>query len=40
VLGAAVLLEAPHADGAREVLAADRYVGVEVHQWQSGGRPG
>jgi uncharacterized protein YciI len=40
VLGAAVLLEAPHADGAADVLAADRYVGVEVHQWQFGGRPG
>ena len=40
VLGTAVLLEAPHADGARDVLAADRYVGVEVHQWQSGGRLG
>jgi uncharacterized protein len=40
VLGAAVLLEAPHADGAREVLAADPYVGVEVHEWQFGGRPG
>ena len=38
VLGAAVLLEAPHADGAREVLAADRYVGIEVHHWQFGGR--
>ena len=40
VLGAAVLLEARHADDARDVLAADRYVGVEVHQWQFGGRPG
>ena len=39
VLGAAVLLEAPHAAGAREVLSADRYVGIEVHQWQFGGRP-
>ena len=39
-LGAAVLLEAPHAEGARDVLAADRYVGVEVHPWQFGGRPG
>jgi hypothetical protein len=39
VLGAAVLLEAPHADGAREVLAADPYVGGEVHEWQFG-RPG
>ena len=39
VLGAAVLLEAPGAVAAREVLPADRYVGVEVHQWQFGGRP-
>ena len=39
VLGAAVLLEAPDAAGAREVLSADRYVGIEVHQWQSNGRP-
>jgi uncharacterized protein YciI len=39
VLGAAVLLEAPDADGARDVLTADRYVGVEVHQWRFGGRP-
>jgi uncharacterized protein len=40
VLGTALLLEAPHADRARDVLDADRYVGVEVHQWQFGGRPG
>ncbi len=39
VLGAAVLLEAPDADGARELLSADRYVGIEVHQWRFGGRP-
>ena len=39
VLGAAVLLEAPDADGARDVLSADRYAGVEVHQWRFGGRP-
>ena len=39
ILGAAVLLESPHAEGARDVIAADRYVGVEVHRWQSGGRP-
>jgi len=38
-LGAAVLLEAPDADGAREVLSAHRYVGIEVHQWRFGGRP-
>ena len=39
VLGAAVLLEAPNADLARDVLAPDRYVGVEVHRWEFGGRP-
>ena len=39
VLGAAVLLEAPDEAGAREVLSADRYTGIEVHQWQFGGRP-
>jgi uncharacterized protein YciI len=39
VLGAAVLLEAPDADGARGVHSADRYAGIEVHQWRFGGRP-
>jgi hypothetical protein len=39
VLGAAVLLEAADAAGAREVLSADRYAGIEVHQWRFGGRP-
>lgn len=39
VLGAAVLLEAPDADGARDLLAPDRYAGIEVHQWRFGGRP-
>ena len=39
VLGAAVLLEAPDADGARGVLSADPYAGIEVHQWRFGGRP-
>jgi uncharacterized protein YciI len=39
LLGAAVLLEASDADDARQVLSADRYVGVEVHEWQFGGRP-
>ncbi|MFD6565835.1 YciI family protein [Micromonospora profundi] len=39
VLGAAVLLEAPDTDAAREVLSADRYAGIEVHQWRFGGRP-
>ena len=40
MLGAALLLEAPDEDTARTVLSADRYVGVEVHQWRFGGRPG
>jgi hypothetical protein len=39
VLGAAVLLESPDEAGAREVLSADRYAGIEVHQWRFGGRP-
>jgi uncharacterized protein YciI len=39
VLGAAVLLEAPDAEGARDVLPVELYAGVEVHQWQFGGRP-
>ncbi len=39
VLAAAVLLEAPEADSAGKVLAADRYAGIEVHQWRFGGRP-
>ncbi len=39
VLGAAVLLEAPDPDSARDVLSADRYAGIEVHQWRFGGRP-
>ena len=39
VLGAAVLLEAPDEEGAREVLDPARFVGIEVHQWDFGGRP-
>lgn len=39
-VGATVLLEAPDEAGAREVLPADRFVGIEVHQWRFGGRPG
>ena len=39
VLGAAVLLEAPDADVAMEILSADQFCGVEVHQWRFGGRP-
>ncbi|GLY36944.1 hypothetical protein Amsp01_029680 [Amycolatopsis sp. NBRC 101858] len=38
-LGTAVLLRAPDAEAAREVLAVGRYDGVEVHRWQFGGRP-
>jgi len=38
LLGAAVLLEAPDAGAARDVLPADRYSGVEVHRWAFGGR--
>lgn len=38
-LGAAVLLEAPDAAGAREVLTANQHVGIEVHKWRFGGRP-
>jgi uncharacterized protein len=38
VLGAAVLLEAIDADRARELLDPHRYTGIEVHQWQFGGR--
>jgi hypothetical protein len=38
-VGAAVLLEAPDAEQAGEVLPTDRYVGVEVHRWRFGGRP-
>jgi uncharacterized protein YciI len=39
VLGAAVLLEAPHVDAVLGVLSADHYAGVEVHRWRPGGRP-
>lgn len=39
VLGAAVLLEAPDAASAAEVLPVAQYTGIEVHQWRFGGRP-
>jgi len=39
VLGAAVLLEASCADTAHDVLSAEQYAAVEVHQWRFGGRP-
>jgi hypothetical protein len=38
-LGTAVLLRATDAETARAVLGPDRYTDVEVHNWQSGGRP-
>ncbi|GGX44243.1 YciI family protein [Streptomyces fructofermentans] len=37
-LGTAALLRAPDPDTARAVLTADRYAGIEVHDWQFGGR--
>jgi uncharacterized protein len=38
-LGTAVLIRAPDPDTARAILTPDRYACVEVHSWQSGGRP-
>ncbi|MFH8758644.1 YciI family protein [Streptomyces atroolivaceus] len=37
-LGTAVLVRAPDAATARAVLTPDRYAGIEVHNWQFGGR--
>ncbi|MEU7403144.1 YciI family protein [Streptomyces sp. NPDC044948] len=37
-LGTAALLRAPDPDTARAILAPDRYAGIEVHNWQFGGR--
>ncbi|TDU80433.1 YciI family protein [Streptomyces sp. KS 21] len=37
-LGTAALLEAPDPERARAVLTADQYAGVEVHDWDFGGR--
>jgi uncharacterized protein len=37
-LGTAVLVRAPDPHAARAILAPDRYAGIEVHSWQSGGR--
>ncbi len=37
-LGTAVLVRAQDPDTARAVLTPDRYAGVEVHNWQFGGR--
>jgi uncharacterized protein len=37
-LGTAVLVRAPDRDSAGAVLTQDRYDGIEVHDWTSGGR--
>ena len=37
-LGTAVLLRAPDPDNARAILTPGRYAGIEVHNWQFGGR--
>ncbi|MFJ8825865.1 YciI family protein [Streptomyces sp. NPDC102467] len=37
-LGTAALLRAPDRDAARAVLTADRYAGIEIHDWEPGGR--
>jgi uncharacterized protein YciI len=37
-VGTAVLLRAPDPDTARAVLTADAYAGIEVHDWEFGGR--
>jgi uncharacterized protein YciI len=38
-LGTAALLRAPDPDTARAILTPGRYAGLEVHNWQFGGRP-
>jgi uncharacterized protein YciI len=38
-LGTAALVRAVDPDQARTVLTADRYAGIEVHNWAFGGRP-
>lgn len=38
-LGTAVLIRARDPDAARAVLTPDRYAGIEVHNWEFGGRP-
>jgi hypothetical protein len=38
-LGTAMLIRAPDPDKARAILTPDRYADIEVHSWQSGGRP-
>jgi uncharacterized protein YciI len=37
-LGTAMLVQAPDQDAARAMLTPDRYAGIEVHNWQFGGR--
>ncbi|MFJ2766894.1 YciI family protein [Streptomyces sp. NPDC087300] len=37
-LGTAALVRAPGPDAARAVLTEERYAGVEVHDWEFGGR--
>ncbi|MEU6428094.1 hypothetical protein ABZ860_19560 [Microbispora sp. NPDC046973] len=37
-LGTAALVRAPDPDTARAVLTRDRYAGIEVHDWEFGGR--
>ncbi|MGW1042942.1 YciI family protein [Streptomyces sp. NPDC002547] len=37
-LGTAVLLRAPNPDTARAVLTPEHYAGIEVHEWEFGGR--
>jgi uncharacterized protein YciI len=38
-LGTAALVRAPDPVAARAILTPDRYAGIEVHDWQFGGRP-
>ncbi|MFE6554337.1 YciI family protein [Streptomyces sp. NPDC057746] len=37
-LGTAALLQAPDPDTARAVLTPEHYAGIEVHEWEFGGR--
>jgi hypothetical protein len=38
-LGTAALVRAQDPGAARAILTPDRYAGIEVHDWQFGGRP-
>ena len=38
-LGTAALVRAQDPGAARAILTPDRYAGIEVHNWQFGGRP-